>query len=154
MEAKKYLSELLIYRELYDTNITELERLRELSVGIVTSTADGVYSSTPTGERVPALVAKIIDLETEIIKEITQIINFESDVRKKITLLTDKRLRLILQKKYVNGETLEEIAGELSFTYSWTKTLHSKALEEFERLITAEEEGNTNGRLQGELHCV
>jgi DNA-directed RNA polymerase specialized sigma subunit len=154
MEAKKYLSELLIYRELYDTDTTELERLRELSIGIVTSTADGVYSSTPTGERVPALVAKIIDLEAEIIKEIAEIINFESDVRKKITALSDKRHRLILQKKYVNGETLEEIACEMSFTERYVRMLHSKAIEEFERLIEAEEEDKSNGRLQGEFNRV
>ena len=79
-------------------------------------------------------------MEHSIDEEIDRLVDLKDEVRKQISLLSDARCRLVLEERYLNGETWEGIAADLGCTVRNVQILHGKALQEFqvpERVKTA-----------------
>ena len=51
-----------------------------------------------------------------------------------IEQIADGRYRDVLTRRYLQGQTLEEIAVDLRYNYRWIKRLHGRAMGEFEKL--------------------
>jgi len=51
-----------------------------------------------------------------------------------IERIADGRYRDVLTRRYLQGQSLEEIAVDLRYNYRWIKRLHGRALGEFEKL--------------------
>ena len=129
MTAKEYLSR---YRFLNDDINAKLEQVAELrrkaqSVGGGNST--GTHSSQPY-DRVGEITAKIVDLEREINEEIDRSVDIQREIRRSISTVPEQRLRTILEYRYINGLTFEQIAVKMNYSYKQTCRLHGKALSE------------------------
>lgn len=51
-----------------------------------------------------------------------------------IEQIEDGRYREVLKRRYLQGQSLEEIAVDLRYNYRWIKRLHGRAMGEFEKL--------------------
>ena len=133
MTAKEYLSR---YRFLNDDINAKLEQVAELrrkaqSVGGGNST--GTHSSQPY-DRVGEITAKIVDLEREINDEIDRSVDIQREIRRSISTVPEQRLRTILEYRYINGLTFEQIAVKMNYSYMQICRLHGKALNEVKML--------------------
>ena len=130
MNAKDYLKKIIIIDKLIDCKNNQLVELKQLS-GLKSNS----YSDVPNmgfgkSDKVAEVVVKIIDLENEINDAIDNLVDLKADAMKKIDSLEDNRHKFILTKKYLENESFEKIAVDLSLSWKWVHKLHKKALEE------------------------
>ena len=64
----------------------------------------------------------------------------KDEVQAVIEMLPDPIKRTILHKRYPEGKTLVQIAGETNYTYQYVRKLHSEAINEVQEIIDKKEE--------------
>ena len=127
MTAKEYLSQ---YKDLNDSINAKLEQVGELrrkAQTVSSGSSDGTHSSTPR-DRIGEITARIVDLEHEINEDIDRSIDLQREIRAAIATVPEVRLRALLELKYINCLTLEEIAMRMGYCYMQICRLHGKAL--------------------------
>jgi hypothetical protein len=132
MNTKQYLQQAFFLDRQISAYLGELEELRAL--------AESVSSTLIVGERVKVsgkvdwisdIITKIVDLENQIKTDISRYLDIKRDIRELINQVGDAKLKLILQKRYINFETWERIAADLDINLRWAYRLHGMALQEF-----------------------
>lgn len=127
MTAKEYLSQ---YKDLNDSINAKLEQVGELrrkAQTVSSGSSDGTHSSTPR-DRIGEITARIVDLEREINEDIDRSIDVQRGILTAISTVPDERLRHLLELRYINFLTLEEIARRMDYSYKQICRLHGKAL--------------------------
>lgn len=126
MTAKEYLSR---YRWLNDRINAQLEQAAELRRKAQTvSGGSGGTRGTQPYDRIGEITARIVDLEREITEEINAAVDVQREIAGAIAAVSDERLRTLLELKYINCLTLEEIAVRLHYSYKQVCRLHGMAL--------------------------
>ena len=92
-----------------------------------------VYSTEPRGGgtiygKTEGILAKIVDLENEIDADIDRLISIRDNIKTIIEAVEDDRERLLLQYRYLDGRTFEEIAVQMHYSWRQIHRLHSRAL--------------------------
>lgn len=134
MTAKEYLKQ---YREavarvdLAQAHLTELHALAER----ITPNYSGGSGAHAHGDRLGAAVARIVDEEARIDREISRMAEIEQAVTEKIEAVGDERLRVILYRRYILGEKWEQIAVAMRLDYRWVLRLHGRALQAVQTTI-------------------
>lgn len=80
------------------------------------------------------LVAKIVDLEAEIISVTNEYMDKRMEIIRLIDSVESPVLYEILFKKYIEGKPLDVIADEIGYSYQRTKELHLCAIETVKEL--------------------
>lgn len=133
MQAKQYLKELRRLDTCINQQLQEKAALYTSTIGAARTDKDRVQTSG-SGDMMPELIQRLLDLEAEIDKEID---NFADQKRKMIRQIQDLRNETyvsLLYKRYVEFKTLEEISVEMNYTYQYTRRMHGYALAEFQRV--------------------
>ncbi len=129
-EKKAYLERYKEANQEIDRLCEELSRWRALATKITP-----VLSQEPAGghegeNQIELAVEKIIALEGQINTKIDEMLKTKQRVEKAIQTVQDGTLREVLDRRYILGETWEQIAVHMNYTYQWTCSLHGKALKE------------------------
>ena len=106
------------------------ERQRWLDIG--TKTAP-VYSDMPKSTNevdkvVQAGMARA-QIAGELAQEICELASEKRRIEQNIQGIEDDKQRFILEKHYIDGETLERIAEDMGYDYRWIRRLHKKAIQ-------------------------
>ena len=129
MTPKEYLSRC---RWQNDRINAKLEQVAELRRKAQTVASHGSENSSAGGsavyDRVGEITARIVDMEHEIYDDIDRCIDTQREVLSAISSVPDERLRHLLELKYINCLTLEEIAVRMGYCYMQICRLHGKAL--------------------------
>jgi DNA-directed RNA polymerase specialized sigma subunit len=131
MDAKAYLQQVMNIDQQINSRLEQLGRLKTLATH-TTSTISDMPKAQGSVSRMEDTVIKIITMEHEIDDEIDKLVDLKVEVRKQISLMEDARCRLILEERYLNGQTWEGIAADLGYTVRNVQILHGKALQEFQ----------------------
>lgn len=123
MTAKEYLQQAFYLDRLIETNQVQLEQFHQLSVSIQTNGRSDYFT------------AKIFELETIIQSDLNQYTKTKIEILNTIKNVKDEKLRLILQKRYLDFKIWEDIAEEINYTGRWLRILHKKALKAAEKYI-------------------
>lgn len=132
MTTKEYLLQVTLLDKKIDANLEMLASQRAKLVS-VSSRFDENKVQSSGGVNFDETLANVIDLETEITKEIDAYINLKAKISSEINAMSDNTLSLILYKRYVLNKTLCEIARELNYSYDHVRHLHGQALMEFRK---------------------
>lgn len=126
MNSKEYLSR---YRHLDAAINVKLEQCAELrrKAQTVSGNSGGTHSTSPY-DRIGETTAKIVDLEREINGEIDRLISIQREVLSAISTVQEQRLRTLLELRYINRLTFEEIAVKMNYSYKQVCRLHGQAL--------------------------
>lgn len=111
-------------------------RLRE-ELAMWRSTAEKVtatLSPLPRGQgdgtgHLERAVERLAELETALGAALEERVRLRLAVNTAIQTVPDDRLRYLLERRYVDGCTWEQIALDMDLTYQWTCALHKKALD-------------------------
>ena len=132
MTAKEYLQQAYRLNELIDSDVHELERLRDLA---------GRISSPNFGERVQSsrnldapfvkYLGDIMEMEEKIQKELCRLVVLKKQILAALESVTDREERLLLTYRYLNNESWEQIAEGLSVSMSTVHRIHASALRNF-----------------------
>lgn len=133
MTAKEYLQQAYRLNELIDSDVQELERLRELA---------GKVGGSNFGERVqtsrnaePSFVkylGDIIEMEEKLQKELYELVMLKKQMLSALEKMNNRDERLLLTYRYMDNVSWEEIAGNLSVSMRTVHRIHSSALQNFQ----------------------
>ena len=98
--------------------------------------SDRVQSSHPP-DKLGQLVAKKVDLETQLMGEIDMALDAMNEIEAVIDQVPSVGYQMILQKKYIEGKTWEQVAEEVCYSSPWIWVLHKRALAEVDKILAS-----------------
>lgn len=107
----------------------ELSRWREKATKITPTLRDMPRSPSSRSNAIQVAVEQIIELENEINDDIDQLTDVRRGILEAIQTVQDERLKLLLEYRYIDGMTWEQIAVKTGYSYQWVYSLHGRALE-------------------------
>ncbi len=130
MMAKEFLRQAYRLNELINSDLEELQNLRELSRSISSPVFEEKISGTRnTDPPFVRYVGKIIDLEKQIQQEVDRLVKLKSDIREAINQMQNVDEKLLLRYRYINFLNWEEICVNLNVSIRTVHRLHSSALQ-------------------------
>lgn len=136
--AKRYLQQVRHCDLRINAKLEELERLKALVTKITPSPKRDAVSGGGNQDKLSEAVAKIVDLEAEINREIAFYIDARKRVTKTIDKVGDAKLQSVLIMRYIQFKTFEQIAADMHYTYRWVCMMHGMALQAVEKIIGSE----------------
>ena len=124
----KYLKRYINLDREIERKLEEVARLRSKLTRVTE-----VFTAEPRGGgsiygKTEEILAKIVDLEKEIDADIDRLISIRDNIKAIIEAVEDDRERLLLQYRYLDGRTFEEIAVQMNYSWRQIHRLHSQAL--------------------------
>ena len=106
----------------------ELSRWRERATKITPTLSDTPKSPSSGADSIQTAVEHIIELESEINADIDQLTDTRREISEAIQTVKDEKLQLLLEYRYVDGMTWDQIAVKMEYSYMHICRLHGKAL--------------------------
>lgn len=122
------------YLKQYKTNEIEIIKLNEEIATIsnmafkITSSLSDMPKANSSEDKLQVAVEKLVSLQNNLADKILENINFRIHIDNIIDKLAEKRLRLLMRYRYIDGLTWENIAVKLNYDYRWVLRLHGIAL--------------------------
>lgn len=133
MSLKDYLNRATLLNDRIVEILNRAEMLRKSLYGRGLSYEnDGTMSGRPCSDTLARAIAKIVDFESKADELIDELITVKIEIEDTLDLLSDSKLRVILERKYIYFETNEVIAASLNYTTNHVYKLQNKALKELE----------------------
>lgn len=79
-------------------------------------------------------IAALEGYAERIAKQWDKLIALREDAKARIEQIEDGRYRDVLVRRYLQGQSFEQVAVGMGFDYRWTRRLHGRALGEFQKL--------------------
>ena len=137
MTVKEYLNQVRVLDLKINQKIEEKEMLMHLATGTGSQDikSDRVQTSIDL-HKTEAVIAKYVDLETEITRMIDQYVDLRDKIINEIHQLTDIRYVDVLHQRYVLGHSFELIAVNMNYSIRRVYQLHGDALQEFAHSVS------------------
>ena len=125
------------YLSRYHNNELEIERLEEAieewesRAERVTACYDSIKSHGG-GDRMQNAIDMICELRNALYERLVDSTELRYEIEARIASVTDDRLRLILEYRYIDRMNWEPIAEKLHTEYRWIMRLHRRALDMIE----------------------
>lgn len=135
MTAKEYLRQIAVLDAKINRRQKEVEELKTLATHITTTAEGDRVQSSGSMDRMAGIVARWVDLEEEIGQMIDHLVDVKHRIIGEIHQLTDDRYIRILEMRYVDRETFEQIAVTMHIDIRHIFRLHGYALQEFTKVV-------------------
>jgi seryl-tRNA synthetase len=135
VNAKEYLSQALWLDQRINSKLEHLETLRTLALRVSANLSEEkVSGGNNTRSHMENIVVKIVDLEREINEDIDKLVSLKAEIMEIIDQVDDPVCQMILEMRYINGKTWDEIAADIRFDIRTAFRVHGKALKEVEEI--------------------
>ena len=128
MTPKEYLSQYGWIERNIRRLEEEKERWRQRALHITPS-----WSDAPGGgsgeDKIQTAVEKACLVEDKIVAEIDRLVNLRQEIITVIAAVPDPAQRELLERRYIQLQSLERIAVEMNYSYVHVKRLHGWALQ-------------------------
>lgn len=118
---------------------SEVERLEEelaewrSKAEKMTRELSGMPSGSGGGDKVPACVEKIWELERKLSAKLSDMVEQRQAIERAIESLPNKQKQL-MRYRYIDGMKWENVAVEMNMEYRWVLRIHGRALQEICKL--------------------
>lgn len=140
-EAQDYLLQVRKLDVNIDGKLEQVAHLKAMTTKITTTLKQDVVSGSGNQDKIGDAIAKIVDLEAEISKDIDALVDKKREICRVIESVKDPDQMEVLQKRYLLHEPLEQIALEMHCTYRNVCYIHGRALQAVMELL---KKGKTN----------
>ncbi|MCO8298657.1 DUF1492 domain-containing protein [Tetragenococcus halophilus] len=136
MDAKKYLEDV----KFIDYEIDSLEKEKERLLQSLESSPDiseEKVTSSPAGsydDKVIKVVEKRSKLEDKINSKVDELVDLKEEAIDMIDQLDNRWHRIILRRRYIDGDSLVDITNDLPYVYKSVNRLHDEAMENFRKI--------------------
>ena len=134
MTVKEYLAQTIWLNKSIDSKLEYLESLKLLTMKVTASYSQDKPEKRQPGKscRMEEALVKVIDLENEVTADIDRLIDLKREIGGYIRELEDPRYRLILENRYLNNKSWEEVTEIFGYDKRWIYRIHNEALKEIE----------------------
>lgn len=126
--AKAYLRRAYRLNQRIDSKLIQLAQLREMSVHITVSLNDMKVQSSSSKSRMEDTVIKILELESELNREIDALVDFKNEIRKVLDDIDNPEYRFLLEERYLCFRSWDKIAEDMGYGIDNVFKIHQKAL--------------------------
>ena len=133
MTTKEYLLQVRRLRKCVDDKIENINILRSKLTSISVNTSDINVQSSSDPDKLGAMIADILERESELQPVLTKYLNMERTISAQIDGMENPTYRHLLYSKYINDLTFEKIAVGMDRNWRHVIRMHGKALAEFEK---------------------
>lgn len=130
MTAKEYLNQAYRLNETINSNLRQIERVRDMATNITASISERV-SGTPKEGGKARTIDKIVDLQLKINAETDKLVDLLAEIKAAIDSVSDADEKLLLTLRYVEFMKWEEIMDEMHFSETQVHRKHRTALNNF-----------------------
>lgn len=129
---------LLQYRTL-DRNI---DRLREekafwmAKATVVTPVWSNMPKTRAGSDKIPGAIEKVIGIEQEIHQKIDKLVTLRQQIGDRIASLEDDRLRELMLRHYIDGNTWEVVAEKMGYSLRHILRMHEEAMRSLSLYVT------------------
>lgn len=134
LTAKEYLSQAFRIDLRIRSKIEQVQSLRDLAEKATVTFSDMPSSGTRNIDRMEDIIAKMVDLESEIKADIDGLLELKSEIMSVINLVDGPDSRTILELRYLCFKSWEQISVELFYDIRHTHRLHSQALRKVDAI--------------------
>ena len=127
-EPKAFLSQCKYHEKEIRLKQDEIQRYHDIATSITQEIKEVTTFSLTPSHKVEKACLEVVTLEGQIEKEIARLVESRQAIVEAIGLLTEQPHKLLLQARYLNQMTWEEIALMIPCSYRWTLRLHGIAL--------------------------
>ena len=128
MTIKEYLSQAYRIDQRINSKLEQVRNLRELAVKATSTLSDTYSSGSGNKQKMEGVIVKIIDLENEIDEEIDRLVDLKQEIVSLIKKVKNPEYQTLLELRYLNFKTWEQIATEMHYSIQHTFRIHDKAL--------------------------
>ena len=128
MTAKEYLQQAFLLDRRITCKIEQLHTLNGLALKATTAYTGMPRTPNRDSRAMANTVDRIIDLQDEINQDIDELVELKARIRTVIDSVSDAELQLILEERYLNCKTWEEISVDLDLDLRHLFRLQKKAL--------------------------
>ncbi len=134
MAAREFLNQPFYLNNRINDKRVKLDCYRQMACSVSSPGFEEHYSSSRnTNAPFIRYLEKADELEEEIAADEKELERLKTEVSIAIEKLEEPSEQLLLHYRYVMFMTMPEIAVAMHYSLRWTKRLHRRALEEFER---------------------
>ena len=132
MTAKEYLRQIAVLDAKIKRRQTEIEELKTAATHITTTLDENkVWTAGGSIDKIADIVTRWVVMEQNVAEMLDQLMTLRHKIIGEIHQLTDDRYIRILEMRYVDRETFEQIAVNMQYDIRWIYRLHRYALQEF-----------------------
>ncbi|CUQ79771.1 hypothetical protein [[Clostridium] innocuum] len=134
MQGNEFLNRPFILNNKINDKKIKLGFYRELSCSPSLPGFEEHFSSNPnTKAPFVRYLEKIDDLEREIVEDYKKLDEIKTEVDNAIDVVEDPMEQMILRYRYLEFLSMPDISVRMHYSLRWTKKLHRRALDSFER---------------------
>lgn len=141
-KTKNLLSQAYHIDQRINSKLEQAQSLRELAVKASATLSDMPRSGTRNVQRMEDIIAKMVDIETEINNDIDYLINIKREVISIIKGVATPEYQSLLELRYLCFKSWEQIAYDLNYSVSWVLKIHRKALRAVDAVMIGKEKKN------------
>jgi hypothetical protein len=130
VDAKEYLGQAYRIDQRINSKLEQAASLRELAAKATSTLTDMPKNASRNVHSMDGLIAKLIDLETQINNDIDALVDLKRDIVMIIKIVRRPEYQILLELRYFCYKTWEQIAAEMDYDLRYIHKLHRRALEE------------------------
>ena len=135
MTAKEYLRQYgQIEREI-ERLLEERQRWVDLATRITPAYSDAPKGGQSGDGKIPAAVERIAEQEEKIDAKIAELTKLLDEIEKLLGEVRNSNYRLLLELRYLQGLTWEQIAEKMHYSWRHIIRLHGKALLQMQNVL-------------------
>lgn len=126
-EKIQYLRRYQAIERRVDRSLEERERWRARAEKI-TPVHTGMPGGGEVEDGMQQAVEKICEIEAQLDADIDLLIQTKKEIVRAIGTVEEPRYREVLERRYLDGDTWEQIAVDMHYSWRWLHILHKQAL--------------------------
>lgn len=135
MNAKEYLGQAYRLDQRIDAKLEQVSSLNDLATKATTTITGMPKSPSQASSRLEATIAKIVDLQNDINRDIDNLVDLKRSIISLIKDIGNTEYQTILEKRYLCFMTWEQIAVDMNFSIHYLYKIHSQALDAADRVM-------------------
>lgn len=136
-KSRTYLNQIREIDKMIDYKCERLDQLKAEVTCIKSPQlgADKVQSSL-SGDAIPRMIAKMIDLQEEINQDIDRFVDLKAEISRNLDKIKDADAIKVLYKHYFEYKIFSDIAAEMHFCRRTVQRIHYRGLEKLSPYVT------------------
>lgn len=135
MIAKEFLSQAFMLDQRINSKLEQVTALRNLAAKATASYTTEKVNGPKTRSPMENAIVKIIDLENQIDAEIDELVDYKVEIFKLISSIKNQSYRMLLEIRYLDNRTWEEVSEIMGYDLRWIYRLHGRALKEADQQL-------------------
>ena len=129
MTANEYLGQAYRLDQRINSKLEQVLSLRELTTKATATMSDMPSGGSRNVYRMQDIIAKIVDLENEINRDIDALVDLKREMVATIKAVVDPECQTLLELRFLCFKTWEQIAVEMNYSIQHIYRLREKALK-------------------------